>query len=184
MHLFIYLFILKSFWVLHSIGPGWVWCHGPADVPRPLLLSTSICMMDCGSLDRGLLLMTNYSHNLSYLLNVLQLCNDIYCFCPSGERDPPLLLSWRFLFPFFSPVKGFFSISWEFFLTRCEVLGQGCRMYTDCKALWGKFVICDIGLYTINWIERKLYICRDNVTIWLKKSFKTVCFIVMIIQQK
>jgi len=40
----------------------------------------------------------------------------------------------------------------EFFLIRCEVKGQGCRMCTDCKALWGGFVICDIGRYKINWI--------------------------------
>jgi len=39
------------------------------------------------------------------------------------------------------------------FLIRCEVKGQGCRMYTDCKALWGKFVICGVGLYKMNWIE-------------------------------
>jgi len=58
------------------------------------------------------------------------------------ERDPPLLLSWRLFFIF-----------GEFFLIRCEVKGQGCRMCTDCKALWGKCVICDIGLYKINWIE-------------------------------
>jgi len=32
-----------------------------------------------------------------------------------------------------------------------EVPGQGC-MCTDCKALWGKFLICDNGLYKINWI--------------------------------
>jgi len=64
--------------------------------------------------------------------------------------DPPLLLSWRFL-PFF-PCEGFFSISWEFFLIRCEVKGQGCRLCTDCKALWGNFVICDV-LYKMNWIE-------------------------------
>jgi len=48
-----------------------------------------------------------------------------------------------------------FSISWELFLIRCEDLGQGCRMCTDCNALWGKFVICDIGRYKINWIELK-----------------------------
>jgi len=30
-------------------------------------------------------------------------------------------------FPFF-PMNVFFSISWEFFLIWCEVLGQGCRM--------------------------------------------------------
>jgi len=33
------------------------------------------------------------------------------------------------------------------------VLGQGCRMCTDCKAIGGKFVICDNGQYKINWIE-------------------------------
>jgi len=37
----------------------------------------------------------------------------------------------------FSLWKFFFSISWEFFLIRCEVKGQGGRMCTDCKALWG-----------------------------------------------
>jgi len=67
------------------------------------------------------------------------------------ERDPPLLLSWRFL-PFL-PCERVFSISWEFFLIRCEVLGPGCRMCTDCQAHWGKFVVCDIGLYKINWIK-------------------------------
>jgi len=43
----------------------------------------------------------------------------------------------------------FFPIFWEFFLLRCEVKGRGCRMCTDCKALWGKFVICVV----FNWIE-------------------------------
>jgi len=46
----------------------------------------------------------------------------------------------------FSPER-VFSISWEFFLIRCEVKGQGCHMCTDCK---GKCVICEIGLYKIN----------------------------------
>jgi len=49
-------------------------------------------------------------------------------------------------------VHRLFSISWELFLIRCEVKGHGCRMCTDCKALWGKFIICDIGLYKITWI--------------------------------
>jgi len=49
------------------------------------------------------------------------------------ERDPPLLLGLGLLH--FFPVKVFFSISWEFFLIRCEVKGQGCRMCTDCKTL-------------------------------------------------
>jgi len=34
---------------------------------------------------------------------------------------------------FFS-VKGFFLFSWEFFLIRCEVLGQECHTCTDYKA--------------------------------------------------
>jgi len=65
------------------------------------------------------------------------------------ERDPPLFLSSRFL-PFFSG-KGFFyflSFSWS-----DVVKGQGCRMCTDCEALWGKFIICDIGQYKIYRIE-------------------------------
>jgi len=65
------------------------------------------------------------------------------------ERDPPLLLSWRFLH--FFPPKSFFYIFGEIFLIRCEVKGQRCHMFTDCKALWGKFLICDIGPYKINW---------------------------------
>jgi len=52
-------------------------------------------------------------------------------------------------FPFL-PVKVFCSISWELFLIRCEVLGQGCRMRTDCKALRQ---ICDLGLYKVIWVE-------------------------------
>jgi len=70
------------------------------------------------------------------------------------ERDLRLLLSWRFL-PFF-PCERFLNISWEFFLIRCEVLGQGCRMCTECTALWGKF---GMWYWTIqnklNWIENK-----------------------------
>jgi len=31
-------------------------------------------------------------------------------------------------------IPSFFPIFWEFFLIRCEVKGQGCRMCTDCKA--------------------------------------------------
>jgi len=59
---------------------------------------------------------------MSYLLNVLQLCNasfckhDIYCFCPSGERDPPLALLKV------SSLSFYFS---QFFLILCEVKGQG-----------------------------------------------------------
>jgi len=118
---------------------------------RPLLLYTSICLMDHGGLDRG------RWHTLSYSLNVLLLCNaslcphGIYCFCPSW-RGILLCCSPDGFFPFF-PHERFFSISWVFFLIRCEVLGQGCRMCPDCKALWGKCVFCDNGLYKIIWIE-------------------------------
>jgi len=55
-------------------------------------------------------------------------------------------------FPFFFRHFLFLLFFGEFLLTRCEVLGQGWRMCTDCKALWGKFVICDIELHEINWI--------------------------------
>jgi len=64
------------------------------------------------------------------------------------ERDPPLKVS---------------SISWEFFLIRCEILGQGYCICTDCKAHWGKFVSCDIGLYRINWIEIELKCSVNDV---------------------
>jgi len=45
-----------------------------------------------------------------------------------------------------------------------EVKGQGCRMWTDCKAHRGKFVICDIGLYNnkINWIESSISEFKGN----------------------
>jgi len=74
-----------------------------------------------------------------------------WCLLPPWPCWCAMLLSWKFL-PFFSLWK-VFSIFGEFFLIRREVLGQGCHMCTDCKALWGKFEICDIGLYKINWIE-------------------------------
>jgi len=94
------------------------------------------------------LISVGISYTVIFIECVVNLYSFIYCFCPSGERDPPLLLSWRFL-PFFPCER----VVWEFFLIRCEVLGQGCCMCTDCKALWGEFVICENGLYKINWIE-------------------------------
>jgi len=42
---------------------------------------------------------------------------------------------WVLLFSSFYPEKGFFYFFGEFFLIRCEVKGQGCPMWTDCKAL-------------------------------------------------
>jgi len=92
-------------------------------------------------------------------LNVCMYCHIHWmCLCNSAmlfRTYSILLLSILKVSSVFSlHVKGFFSISWEFFLIRCKILGQGCRMCTDCKALWGKFVICDIMLYKINWIEK------------------------------
>jgi len=90
------------------------------------------------------------------------------------KRDPPLLLSWRFL-PFF-PCESFFSICWDFFLIRCEVLGQGCQMCTGGKALWGKFIICDIQ----NKLNRIIYGMGDSIISGLKKRrCNTQCWIFM-----
>jgi len=58
------------------------------------------------------------------------------------ERDPPLLLSWRF-FPFLFPMKGYLGV----FPDPMWGPGIGMSMCTDCKALWYKFVICENGLY-------------------------------------
>jgi len=101
------------------------------------LFILSVLLIECAHV------MLHSGHMTSILLSIL-------------ERDPPLFLSWRFLH-FFLTVKG--SISWEFFLIRCEVKGQECVMCTDCKALWGEFVICDIGQYKINWSELNLSVC-------------------------
>jgi len=111
------------------------------------------------------MLTRNYSNTLSNSLNVfMELCNDsfwshdIYSSVNPGEGSSSVAL--RKVSSIFFPVKGFFSIYWEFFLIWCEVKGQGCRMCTDFKALWGKFVICDIGLSKINWTELKKSACR------------------------
>jgi len=52
----------------------------------------------------------------------------------------------------FSLWKGFFYFGG---VVPDPMWGQrsGMSMCTDCKALWGKFVICDFGLYKINWTE-------------------------------
>jgi len=121
---------------------------------RPLL-STPICLMDHGGLNRGPCLLPTI-HTLCHIHWMC--CNSVMI--PSVnmasivlsllERDPPLFSPEGF-FPLFSLWTFFFFISWEFFLLRCEVLGQRCCMCTDCKALWGKFVICENRLYKINW---------------------------------
>jgi len=111
---------------------------------------------------------TNYSYTH---IHWMCLCNPVMI--PSGhmtsillsilERDPPLLLSWRFYFTF-PPWKDFFYYLGVFSLIRCDVKGQGCRTCTDCKALWGEFIICDVGRYQINWIEFKCLRSEDSVT--------------------
>jgi len=86
--------------LIGSIGPGWVWCHGPADNP-PLLLSASICLMDCGVLDRGPWLPTIHTLCHTHWMccnSVIILLYTWHLLLPSIlEKDPPLLLSWRFL---------------------------------------------------------------------------------------
>jgi len=73
--------------------------------------------------------------------------HDIYSSFHPGEGSSSVaLLKVSYLFSLW---KGFFY----FFLIRGEVKGQGCRMSTVFKALWGKLVICENGLYKINWIE-------------------------------
>jgi len=120
---------------------------------RPLLLSTSICLMDHRGLDRGPCLLPT-THTLCHIHWMC--CNSVMI--PSGhmtfillsilERDPPLLLSWRFL-SLFSLWKGCLGVFPD------PVWGQrsGMSMCTDCKALWGKCVIRENGLHKINWIE-------------------------------
>lgn len=41
---------------------------------------------------------------------------------------------------------------------------RGCRMWTDCEALWGKSVICDTRLYKCNWFDLTMfsYQCRNS----------------------
>jgi len=84
----------------------------------PLLLSTSICLMDNGGLDHGPWLLPSI-HTLSYSLNVLLLCNDffcthgIYCTCPSW-RGILLCCSPEGVFYFF-PVKGLFAFIYHIY---------------------------------------------------------------------
>jgi len=102
-------------------------CRGSADAPHP-----SFCLMDHGGLDRGpylrLIIHTSVIF-IECLCNSAIWSHDIYSTCPSWRGIllccspegffPPQVL------PFF-PLETDFSISWEFFLIRCEVKGQGC----------------------------------------------------------
>jgi len=102
---------------------------------------------------------TNNSSTLSNSLIVLLLCFHLCVMIPSGhmtsvllsilERDPPLLLSCKFLH--FFPL---WRVVWELFLIRCEVKGQGCLCVQIVKHS-DKFLICENGLYKqteLNWI--------------------------------
>jgi len=53
-------------------------------------------------------------------------------------------------------------------LGNIHVIAATPRMCTDCKAHWGTFVICDIGLYKCNWIELNWTSCHG-------KCWKTLC---------
>jgi len=44
--------------------------------------------------------------------------------------------------------------------------GTGTGMSQDCKARWGKFLICDIELYQINWIELN-WVCSLLFCQWI-----------------
>jgi len=117
-------------------------------MPRPLLLSTSICLMDHGGLDRGPLFIRSVIFiECVVTLKWFLLSTWHLLLLSILERDPPLLLSWRVL-PF-SPVKGCLGVSPD------PMWGQrsGMSICTDGKALWGKFVICENGLYKYNWTE-------------------------------
>lgn len=76
-----------------------------------------------------------------------------------GRGISPLLLFLGFLLLFF-----LLNVFWVFFFgegslfqSRVKSRTEGILCCTDCKASWGKFVICDTGLYCINkinWLTR------------------------------
>jgi len=160
-----WLFISPSHIINSASSPKSLWLHvslGPLHLAgsdamallmlRPLLLSTSIWWIT----EVWMVVHAYYQLFIhSYSLNVLLLCNDsfwshgIYWFCPSW-RGILLCCSPEGFFTVI-PVKGCFlflgTFSWSD--VRSKVRDVMC---TDCKALWGKFVICDIGRYKINWI--------------------------------
>jgi len=158
----------SSLWLHVSQGPldldvSDASCHGSADAPPPppplyLLLFHGLRRSGSWSMP------TRTIHTLCHIYWMC-LCNAFHLvtwhlfFCPSW-RGILLCCSAEDFSTCFTPER-FFSISWEFFLIRCEVKGQGCRMRADYKTLWGKFIICDIGLYKINWIESTGRCWRD-----------------------
>jgi len=135
-------------WTGLGLMPWRCWCPTHSS-------STSICLMDHGGLDRRTCLLptmpwpcwcsahsplppdgswrsgswsmptTNYSYSLSYSLNVFTLI------CPSVHMASiaPVHLGEGSASVALLKVPSLFSlwrVVWEFFLIRCEVLGQGC----------------------------------------------------------
>ena len=93
-------------------GSGPAACHGgPADVPHLCL-----CLLSWNAV-LWIVVHAYYSLHESSVTSIecavallRWFCtHDIYCFCPSWERDPPLLLSLRFLPLFFPLWKGCFT---------------------------------------------------------------------------
>jgi len=94
-----------------------------------------------------------WSHDIycssGHMTSIVHLVTLHLFFCPSWRGI--LLCSLLKGSSHFSPWRGFF-----YFLGVFPDLIWGQRsgmLYTDCKALWGEFVMCDIGLYKIKWIE-------------------------------
>jgi len=120
----------------------------------PLLLYASICLMDHGGLDHGICLLPT----IHTLCHIHWMCfNSNLSFCTYGISYGITCPSWRGILLCcspdgcfsFSPMKGCLGV----FPDLMWGPGTGMSMCTDCKALWGKFVICENGLYKINWIE-------------------------------
>jgi len=127
-------------------------CHCPVETPPTPPL---ICLMDRGGLHRGICLLRTihtlcHIHWMCFNSKSVLLYTWHLLHLSILERDPPLLLSWRFL-PFFPPWR----VVWELFLIWCEVLEQGCLYVQIVKHSGDKFVICENGLYKyteLNWI--------------------------------
>jgi len=71
--------------------------------------------------------------------------------------------SWRFLA--FSLKVFLGSSSWSDVRSR----DRGCRMWTHCKAFSGTSLICDFGLYKINWIKcnwRTMWCSPECTSVW------------------
>jgi len=142
----IYLYRNNVFWIANV----WLWLR-PLLRLRPLL-SISICLMDRGGLHRGISLLWMihtlcHIHWMCFNSKSVLLYTWHLLFCPSW-RGILLCCSPEGFFLFF-PMKGYLGDfpdpMWGF--------GTGMSMFTDCKALSGKFVMCENGLYKINWIE-------------------------------